>query len=124
MPSRKSADCDGLPDSGHDLLALQLKALGHPARLQILHHLAACEHCCGGDIYSTMPLAQSTVSQHMEMLKSAGLIDWHPQGTRSIFKLNRQALAALSAELAEIASSQSAALGKCRPQGRQRKDCR
>jgi len=122
MPPRKSTDCDGSPADRRDLLALQLKALGHPARLRILHHLAACEHCCGGDIYATMPLAQSTVSQHMEMLKSAGLIDWRPQGTRSIFKLNRQALTALSSELAKIACDESAGVDSYRPEGKERKD--
>ena len=51
------------------------KALGHPARIIILKHLSTQECCFTGDLLEVLPLAQSTVSQHLKELKSAGLIE-------------------------------------------------
>jgi len=50
------------------------KALGHPARIAILRHLASLETCCFNEISKEIPLADSTVSQHLSELKNAGLI--------------------------------------------------
>jgi predicted transcriptional regulator len=55
-------------------LARFAKALSHPARIAILRHLASLETCCFNDISKELPLADSTVSQHMTELKNAGLI--------------------------------------------------
>lgn len=55
-------------------LARVAKALGHPARVAILRYLAACGDCMCGDIVNHLPLAQATVSQHLKVLKEAGLI--------------------------------------------------
>ena len=50
------------------------KALGHPARIIILKHLSNQSCCFTGDLLEVLPLAQSTVSQHLKELKEAGLI--------------------------------------------------
>jgi len=55
-------------------LAALAKALGHPARVQILRILARRSSCVCGDIVDELPLAQSTVSQHLKILKDAGLV--------------------------------------------------
>lgn len=55
-------------------LARLAKALGHPARVRILRFLATRESCMCGDIVEELPLAQSTVSQHLKVLKDAKLI--------------------------------------------------
>lgn len=55
-------------------LARIAKALSHPARIAILRHLASLETCCFNEISKVVPLADSTVSQHMSELKNAGLI--------------------------------------------------
>jgi DNA-binding transcriptional ArsR family regulator len=55
-------------------LARIAKALGHPARIAILKHLASLETCCFTEISKELPLAISTVSQHLTELKKAGLI--------------------------------------------------
>jgi ArsR family transcriptional regulator, arsenate/arsenite/antimonite-responsive transcriptional repressor len=55
-------------------LAMLAKALGHPARVQILRILARKTSCICGDIVDELPLAQSTVSQHLKILKEAGLV--------------------------------------------------
>ncbi|MGI9531914.1 ArsR/SmtB family transcription factor [Lutimonas sp.] len=51
------------------------KALGHPARIIILKHLSNQSCCFTGDLLDVLPLAQSTISQHLKELKEAGLID-------------------------------------------------
>ncbi len=50
------------------------KALGHPARVAIMRFLARQPECFFGDIHEELPVAQSTVSQHLKELKDAGLI--------------------------------------------------
>ena len=55
-------------------LARFAKALGHPARAAIVRFLAECGDCVCGDIVSRLPLAQATVSQHLKVLRDAGLI--------------------------------------------------
>jgi ArsR family transcriptional regulator len=76
-------------------LALQLKALAHPARLRILEILAAERSCVCGRIVEVMPLAQATVSQHLKVLKEAGLVDGRIDGPRSCYCIDAAALAAL-----------------------------
>ena len=76
-------------------LARQLKALGHPARLAIIDVLAARGTCVCGEIVQVMPLAQATVSQHLKVLKEAGLLRGTVDGPRSCYCLDHQALAEL-----------------------------
>jgi DNA-binding transcriptional ArsR family regulator len=56
------------------VLAGFAKALGHPARIAIMKHLASMPDCCFTDIFNGLPIAQSTVSQHLSELKKAGLV--------------------------------------------------
>lgn len=56
------------------LIAKYAKALSHPARVAILHVLLKKQTCVCGDIVDELPIAQSTVSQHLKELKEAGLI--------------------------------------------------
>jgi ArsR family transcriptional regulator, arsenate/arsenite/antimonite-responsive transcriptional repressor len=73
MNSKNSKNKSSYPDE--DLkLARFARALGHPARIAILKHLASLETCCFHEISSELPLANSTVSQHLTELKKAGLI--------------------------------------------------
>lgn len=64
------------------------RALGHPARIAILRILAQRTTCFCGDITDILPLAQSTVSQHLKALKSAGLITGEVEGVRTCYCLN------------------------------------
>ena len=73
-------------------LAGWAKALGHPARLAILRTLAARQTCLCGELVDELPLAQSTVSQHLKALKAAGLIEGTTDGPRSCYCLNASAL--------------------------------
>ena len=86
----------------HERLALQLRALGHPARLAIVRALAEREKCVCGEIVKHLPLAQSTVSQHLKVLKDAGLITGTIEGPRSCYCLDRENFAGLGRLLAPL----------------------
>ena len=58
------------------------KALSHPARVAILKYLANAKICISGDITTEIPLSRTTVSQHLQELKKAGLIQGEIDGTR------------------------------------------
>jgi ArsR family transcriptional regulator len=85
-----------------DEAAERLKALGHPVRLAIVRALAERSCCCCGDVCSRLPLAQSTVSQHLKVLREAGLISFRRDGVRSSYVLNPSAFAALNSDLEDI----------------------
>jgi ArsR family transcriptional regulator len=73
-------------------LALLAKALGHPARVQIVRLLVRREGCICGDIVEELPLAQSTVSQHLKVLKEVGLIRGEIDGPRVCYCAEPHAL--------------------------------
>jgi ArsR family transcriptional regulator len=68
------------------------KALGHPARIRIVEHLKAIDQCICGEIVRILPLAQSTVSQHLKVLKAAGLVKGEVEGPRTCYCLDREML--------------------------------
>jgi len=72
-------------------LAEFAKALAHPARIAILKVLAEHNECICGEIVAVLPLAQSTVSQHLKELKNAGLIKGSVDGPRSCYCINWKA---------------------------------
>jgi ArsR family transcriptional regulator len=73
-------------------LAEFAKALAHPARIAILKVLARRNECICGEIVEILPLAQSTVSQHLKELKNAGLINGSVDGPRSCYCINWKAV--------------------------------
>lgn len=77
-------------------LADVMRALGHPVRLSILRILAKQSDCCCTDVTECLPLAQSTVSQHIKVLLDAGLVQRSPKGTRNCYSLNTERLDALN----------------------------
>ncbi len=85
-----------MPD---DDIASLMRALGHPVRLSILRILAEQNSgdCCCTDVTQCLPLAQSTVSQHIKVLLDAGLVERHAKGTRNCYKLRSDRLSEFSA---------------------------
>lgn len=73
-------------------LAPLLDALSHPARLQIILHLAKYNGCPAGSISERLPLSKSTVSQHLNKLKEVGIITATPDGLCQRYKLNDEVL--------------------------------
>jgi len=88
MPAPKTA----VFGSEENELAALAKALGHPARIAILKELAKRQTCICGEIVQVMPLAQSTVSQHLRELKDAGLIHGTIDGVRSCYCIDPAAI--------------------------------
>ena len=84
-------------DAADHELAILAKALGHPARVQIIRILTRKTSCVCGDIVEELPLAQSTVSQHLKVLKEAGLICGEVEGVRVCYCLGAQTLRRLKA---------------------------
>lgn len=72
-------------------LAAIAKALAHPARIAILKLLAQKDGCICGELVEVLPLSQSTVSQHVKELKTAGLISGTVDGPRSCYCINWKA---------------------------------
>lgn len=75
------------------------KAISHPARIAILKVLAKHNECICGDIVAELPLAQSTVSQHLKELKSAGLVLGTIDGPRSCYCINWKAFEKFNREM-------------------------
>ena len=96
---------DGCASDGQRQLAVRLAALSHPARIEILQHLARAESCCCRDVVEKLALAQSTVSQHLKILVEAGLVTFAPDRRRSRYEVDRAALAGLSASVATLVNS-------------------
>lgn len=78
-----------------DRLASFCKALGHPHRVYILRFLLAQQACFAGEIADQLPIAASTVSQHLGHLKDAGLVTGEVDGPRRCYCVAPDALALL-----------------------------
>ena len=75
-----------------ETLATTCKALSHPARLAILQTLSRRGSCICGEIVDVLPLSQATVSQHLKILKDAGLITGEIDGQRSCYCINTETM--------------------------------
>ncbi len=78
-------------------LAELAKALGHPARIRILRLLARKNVCVCGEIVDELELAQSTVSQHLKIMKQAGLVQGEVSGPRVCYCISPRVLRRLRA---------------------------
>lgn len=89
-----------MPDD--EQLARLAKALGHPARIKILRLLAGRDACVTGEMVAELPLAQSTVSEHLRILREAGLIQGEVEGPRTRYCICGSGLAALKAGIGSL----------------------
>jgi len=94
-------------------LAAFAKALSHPARIAILKVLAQKNECICGEIVDVLPLAQSTVSQHLKELKNAGLIDGTIDGPRSCYCINWKSFEKLNSEFSFLFEKLKTTNAKC-----------
>lgn len=81
----------GTVDLVEDVAAVA-KALGHPIRIRIIQILLATDSCMCGQIVDQLPVAQATVSQHLKVLKDAGLVHGEIDGPRVCYCVDRTAL--------------------------------
>ena len=91
-------------ENGKDMevFASMCKALGHPARVLIVSYLKRIDRCLCGDIVGLLPLAQSTVSQHLKCLKDAGLIKGEVEGPKTCYCIDKVMLAKFSRMASEL----------------------
>ena len=99
--------CDSTPvklraDPTADDFAKLAWAIAHPARVQIVRLLIGREACVCGEIVDQLPLAQSTVSQHLKILKESGLIQGEIDGPKVCYCINRKQLERLKAVVADL----------------------
>jgi DNA-binding MarR family transcriptional regulator len=81
-------------DDDREMAALA-KALAHPARVKIVRHLLKINSCICGDIVFAIGLAQATVSQHLKVLKEAGMIYGSISGPATCYCVHLKAIARL-----------------------------
>jgi ArsR family transcriptional regulator, arsenate/arsenite/antimonite-responsive transcriptional repressor len=91
------------------------KALAHPVRIRILEILAGRKACVCGGLVGQLPLAQSTVSQHLKELKEAGLIRGTIDGPRTCYCLDPRAVAEARRAFAALFRQLSSPAGKEKP---------
>lgn len=105
MPSPKKNKNKPAPASGTDdtRLAAMCRALAHPARVRILRLLIERNACVCGEIVEVMPLAQSTVSEHLRILKEAGLIVGEVDGPRVCYCVDKKSIGVLGELFAQLA---------------------
>ena len=82
-----------------------LRAIAHPARFRILRLLAARSTCVCGDLVDELPLAQSTVSEHLKVLKDAGIVRGTIEGPNTCYCLEPEALEWLKREFGALSES-------------------
>ena len=70
-----------------------LKAAGNPTRFEVLKFLVTHHGCITGEIVDHLPIAQSTVSQHLAVLKSAGWIVGEVEGPATCYQLSGESIA-------------------------------
>lgn len=83
-------------------LANLCKALAHPARIKILKHLLNENRCVCGRIVEVLPLAQSTVSQHLKILKEVGLVEGEVEGPKTCYCVNKTKLASICTSMSAL----------------------
>jgi DNA-binding transcriptional ArsR family regulator len=89
----------------HNERANLLKAIAHPARLAIVEILIQNKSCMYTDFITELPLAQSTISQHLKALKSAGIIKGTVEGNSICYCIDSRTLKKLTSILLPLASS-------------------
>ena len=94
-------------------IAAIAKALGHPARIAILKVLIKKESCICGDIVDELPLAQSTISQHLKELKNAGIIQGAVDGPSICYCINPKIWNSIETTLKEFFELGKKSLKNC-----------
>ena len=97
LPSAKLPD-----DASAEALAGLAWAIAHPARVRIVRILINRNACLCGEIVAELPLAQSTVSQHLKILKESGLVQGEIDGPKVCYCINREKLAELKQLIANL----------------------
>ena len=106
---RATKDQPAFNDMTDEDIASIAKALSHPARIQIIRLLLSKKTCIGGDIVDVVGLAQSTVSEHLRILKACGIISGEITRPRVCYSLNFARLQPFNDFLGQILDSDAEA---------------
>jgi len=90
------------PDDAAEELAKLAWALAHPARARIVQLLVSRDTCICGEIVDKLPLAQSTVSQHLKILKESGLVQGEVDGPKVCYRIDQGNLRQLKKLIAKL----------------------
>ncbi|MDJ0614576.1 MAG: metalloregulator ArsR/SmtB family transcription factor [Rhizobiaceae bacterium] len=99
MSEQKSKSCE---IDHQNRTAELLKALGHPVRIKVVNHLLARECCCCGDLCDGFEHSQSTISQHLGVLKDAGVLTAEKDGTRMLYSIDPSTFSFLETVFADM----------------------
>ena len=88
-----------------EALAGVARALAHPARVRIVRLLSTQSECRGADVFSELPLAQSTISEHLRVLKEAGLVSARPEGASMVYCVVPGVLDGLATSIRDMAEA-------------------
>ena len=108
MPRKRCVPADSIPASvptnegKEEDLARLAWALAHPARVRILRILLQRATCICGELVDELPLAQSTVSQHLKILKESGLVMGEVDGPKVCYCVNPAVIERLKSLVAEL----------------------
>lgn len=94
-PCSAEAASPTVSTKGDEALASLAWAVAHPARVRLLRLLITRSACVCGELVELMPLAQSTVSQHLKILKEAGLVQGEVDGPKVCYCVNPEGLSRL-----------------------------
>ncbi|MHB9002957.1 MAG: ArsR/SmtB family transcription factor [Coriobacteriia bacterium] len=90
-----------------DLIAAT-RALGHPARMRIVRLLSEQAECRGAELFTELPLAQSTISEHLRILREAGLVTSHAVGSGVVYCLVPELLEHVAQSLHDLVRNTAA----------------
>lgn len=112
LPAVSDPRARAAPATPQERIARLAKALAHPARVQVVETLLRRRTCIGCDIVEEIGLAASTTSEHLRILKAAGIITGEIERPRVCYSLNPEAVAPLRAFLAAISAAAPPAGGQ------------
>jgi ArsR family transcriptional regulator len=98
-------DISARADLYPDLDVLRLRALAHPVRLGMMRALAVTPETCACDFTELFAVSQPTISQHLKVLREAGLVRSRRQGTQIYYSIAEDVLRAVAETVAGIAAN-------------------
>ncbi len=101
-PCAEGASLEVVSGVADETLAKLAWAIAHPARVRLLQILISKTACVCGELVDAMPLSQSTVSQHLKILKESGLVQGEIDGPKVCYCVNQQGLAQLKKLINEL----------------------
>jgi ArsR family transcriptional regulator len=78
--------------SSTEIITKIFKALGHPTRVKIVEHLIKIDSCVCGEIVNIFPFSQSTISQHLKLLKESGIVHGEIEGPKTCYCVDKDVL--------------------------------